>query len=410
MTRDDALALDAADPLAEFRAAFDVPEGLAYLDGNSLGPPPRSALARLEQAAREEWGQGLIRSWNTADWIDAPLRVGGKIARLIGARPSEVVVADSTTVNLFKLTAGALSLRPGRRTILTEETNFPSDGYAVQGLAALLGGRVTVKAVPASELIAAIDEDTAVIVLTHVHYKSSRRWDMDAVNAAARARGALTLWDLSHTAGALVCDVTAAGCDLAVGCGYKYLNGGPGAPAWLYVAERHQGAITSPLAGWMGHAEPFAFEPSYRPSRDIRGLTTGTPPVLALAALEAGIDLQLKADPMRVEAKGLALAQMFIDEVEACAADADLHLASPRAPQQRGLHVSFAHPAGYAVIQALADRGVIGDFRAPDIARFGFSPLYQSYVGVWDAAQAMAQVLAARAWDEPRFHARAAVT
>jgi kynureninase len=321
-----------------------------------------------------------------------------------------VVVADSTTVNLFKLAAGALSLRPGRRTILTEETNFPSDGYALQGLAAMLDGRVILKAVPAAELIAAIDEDTAVIALTHVHYKSSLRWDMAAVNTAARARGALTLWDLSHTAGALGCDVAADGCDLAVGCGYKYLNGGPGAPAWLYVAERHQREIASPLAGWMGHAEPFAFEPGYRPSHDIRGLTTGTPPVLALAALEASIDLQLKADPARVEAKGLALAQMFIDEVEARAADADLRLASPRAPQQRGLHVSFAHPAGYAVIQALADRGVIGDFRAPDIARFGFSPLYQSYVGVWDAALVMAQVLAARAWDEPRFHARAAVT
>jgi kynureninase len=410
MTRDDALALDAADPLAAFRAAFDVPADLAYLDGNSLGPPPRAALERLDRAAREEWGQGLIRSWNTADWIDAPLRVGGKIARLIGAKPTEVVVADSTSVNLFKLAAGALSLRPGRRTILTEETNFPSDGYAVQGLAALLDGRAQVKAVPAEALLDAIDADVAVVVLTHVHYKSSLRWDLAAVTAAAHARGSLALWDLSHTAGALACDLTAADADLAVGCGYKYLNGGPGAPAWLYVAERHQGAIASPLAGWMGHAEPFAFEAGYRPSQDIRGLTTGTPPVLALAALEAGVDLQLKADSTQVEAKGLALAQLFIDEVEAHAADPQLRLASPRQPQDRGLHVAFAHPAGYAVIQALAARGVIGDFRAPDIARFGFSPLYQSYVGVWDAAQVMAQVLADRAWDEPQFHARAAVT
>jgi kynureninase len=410
MTRDDALALDAADPLAHFRGAFDVPEGLAYLDGNSLGPPPRAALARLEQAAREEWGRGLIRSWNTADWIDAPLRVGGKIARLIGAGSCEVVVADSTTVNLFKLAAGALSLRPDRHTILTEETNFPSDGYAVQGLAALLGSPVKVKVVPAAELIAAIDADTAVVVLTHVHYKSSLRWDMAAVNAAARAAGALTLWDLSHTAGALSCDVSAVACDLAVGCGYKYLNGGPGAPAWLYVAERHQGAIASPLAGWMGHAEPFAFERDYRQSVDIRGLTTGTPPVLALAALEASVDLQLQAEPALVEAKGLALSQLFIEEVEARAADPDLRLASPREPKRRGLHASFSHPAGYAVIQALADRGVIGDFRAPDVARFGFSALYQSYVGVWDAASVMADVLAQRAWDEPRFHARAAVT
>jgi kynureninase len=410
MTRDDALALDAADPLAGFRDAFDLPPALAYLDGNSLGPPPRAALARLDQAAREEWGRGLIRSWNSADWIEAPLRVGDKIARLIGAAPGEVAVADSTTVNLFKLAAGALSLRPGRRTILTEQGNFPTDAYAAQGLAALLGGRARVKAVPADDLVVAIDEDTAVVVLTHVHYKSSRRWDLEAVTAAAQAAGALSLWDLSHTAGALECDVTAAGCDLAAGCGYKYLNGGPGAPAWLYVAERHQGAIASPLTGWMGHAEPFAFEDGYRPARDIRGLITGTPPVLALAALEASVDLQLKADPCAVEAKGLALSQLFIDAVEAHAADPDLKLASPREPKQRGLHMAFAHPAGYALIQALAARGVIGDFRAPDIARFGFSPLYLSHVGVWDAAAIMGEVLATRAWDRPEFHARAAVT
>jgi len=332
MTRDDALALDAADPLARFRDAFYTPESLAYLDGNSLGPPPRAALERLERTAREEWGRGLIRSWNSANWIEAPLRVGDKIARLIGARPGEVVVADSTSVNLFKLAAGALSLRPGRRGILSAEGDFPTDGYAVQGLAALVGERVTLKTAPAAELVAAIDEDTAVLVLTHVHYKSSRRWDLAGVTAAAHAKGALVLWDLSHTAGALVCDVTAAGCDLAVGCGYKYLNGGPGAPAFLFVAQRHQGAIRSPLTGWMGHAQPFAFEDDYRPARDIRAMITGTPGVLALAALEASVDLQLEADPQRVEAKGLALAQLFIEEVEATAADPQLQLASPRVP------------------------------------------------------------------------------
>jgi len=410
MTRDDALALDAADPLARFRGTFDVREGLAYLDGNSLGPPPRTALAALDRAARQEWGHGLIRSWNDAHWIEAPLRVGDKIGRLIGAQPGEVAVADSTTVNLFKLAAGAMSLRPGRRTILTENGNFPTDGYAVQGLAAMLDGRARVRSVPAHALTGAIDDDTAVVVLTHVHYKSSIRWDLPAVTAAAHAKGALTLWDLSHTAGALSCDLTAAEADLAAGCGYKYLNGGPGAPAWLYVARRHQDAIASPLTGWMGHAEPFAFEPGYRPSRDIRGLITGTPPVLGLAALEASVDLQLKADPVLVEAKGLALSQMFIDALEARGADPALRLASPREPSRRGLHVAFAHPAGYAVIQALAARGVIGDFRAPDIARFGFSPLYQSYAGVWDAAQAMGDVLADRAWDLPEFHERAAVT
>jgi kynureninase len=411
MTRDDALALDAADPLARFRDAFDVPAGLAYLDGNSLGPPPRAALARLAEVAAQEWGQGLVRSWNSAHWIEAPLRVGDKVARLVGAAPGEVVVADSTTVSLFKLAAGALGLRPGRRTILTETGNFPTDGYALQGLAALLGDeRAVVKAVPPEGLLDAIDEDVAVVVLTHVHYKSARRWDMASVTAAAHARGALALWDLCHTAGALACDLNAAGADLAVGCGYKYLNGGPGAPAWLFVAARHQDVIASPLTGWMGHAEPFAFEDGYRPARDIRGLVTGTPGILGLAALEAGVDLQLQADPRAVEAKGLALAELFIAEVEAHAADSALELASPRDPARRGLHVAFAHPHGYAVVQALAARGVIGDFRAPDIARFGFSPLYQSYAGVWDAARAMAEVLAARAWDQPQFHARAAVT
>ena len=408
--RAEAERLDAADPLAGFRAAFDLPKGVIYLDGNSLGPPPRTALAKLTQAAAEEWGQGLIRSWNAAHWIEAPLRVGGKIADLIGAKPSEVAVADSTTVNLFKLAAGALSLRPGRTTILGELGNFPTDGYALEGLAALLGGRARVNSVPPEALVAAIDDDTAAVVLTHVHYKSALRWDMAAVTAAAHARGALVIWDLSHSAGALAVDLNGCGADLAVGCGYKYLNGGPGAPAWLFVAERHQGAIASPLTGWMGHAEPFAFEHHYRPARDIRGLITGTPPVLALAALEAGVDLQRQADPALVEAKGLGLAQLFIEEVEARASDERLSLASPRDAAQRGLHVSFAHPEGYAIVQALAARGVIGDFRAPDVARFGFSPLYLSYAQAWDAAAALAEVLAAGAWDRPEFKARAAVT
>ena len=410
MTRDDALALDAADPLARFRAAFDLPKGIIYLDGNSLGPPPRAAVARLAGVISEEWGQGLIRSWNAAGWIEAPQRVGDKIASLIGARPGEVVVADSTTVNLFKLTAGALSLRPGRRTILSETGNFPTDLYALQGLAALLPERARLKAVAPEALIAAIDEDTAVVVLTQVHYKSALRRDMARVTAAAHAKGALILWDLSHSTGAVAVDLNGADADLAVGCGYKYLNGGPGAPAYVFVAERHQGEIRSPLTGWMGHAEPFAFEDGYRPAGDIRGQLTGTPSVLGLAALEAGVDLQLEAEPALIEAKGLALAELFIAEVEARADDPGLALASPRDPAQRGLHVAFAHPQGYALVQALIARGIIGDFRSPDIARYGFSPLYLSFAQVWDAAAAFAEVLATRAWDRPEYHARAAVT
>ncbi len=409
MTRDDALALDAADPLAGFRDAFDLPAGVTYLDGNSLGPPPRAVHARLARTMSREWGQGLVRSWNTADWISAPARVGGKIARLIGAKPSEVVVADSTTVNLFKLAAGALSLRPGRGTILSETGNFPTDLYALQGLAALTPERARLHTVAAEDLPGAIDGDTAVVVLTHVHYKTARAWDMAALTAAAHARGALILWDLSHSTGALAVDLNGAGADLAVGCGYKYLNGGPGAPAFLFVAERHQAAIASPLTGWMGHAQPFAFEDGFRPAADIRAQTTGTPPILALAALEAGVDLQLQADPAQVEAKGLALADIFVGEVMARCGDPALTLASVR-DARRGLHVAFAHPQGYALVQALMSQGVVGDFRAPDIARFGFSPLFLSFAQVWDAAAALAEILATRGWDRPEFQARAAVT
>ena len=410
MTRDEAQALDAADPLARFRAAFALPEGLIYLDGNSLGPPPLAAHDRLAQTSRAEWGEGLVRSWNTAGWIEAPRRVGAKIARLIGADPGEVTVADSTSVNLFKLAAGALSLRPGRRTILSEAGNFPTDLYALQGLSALLGDRAVLKTVAPEDLAGAIDEDTAVVVLTHIHYKSARRWDMAGITAAAHAKGALMLWDLCHSAGAVAVDLNGAAADLAVGCSYKYLNGGPGAPAFLFVAARHQAAIRSPLTGWMGHAEPFAFEDGYRPAADIRGQITGTPPILGLAALEAGVDLQLEADPAQIAAKGLALGDLFIREVEARAADPDLALASPRDPAARGLHVAFAHPQGYALVQAMMARGIVGDFRAPDIARFGFSPLFLSYAEVWDAAQGLSEVLADRAWDRPEFRARAAVT
>jgi kynureninase len=410
VTRDEALALDAADPLARFREAFALPDGAIYLDGNSLGPPPVSVHERLAEVTRREWGEGLVRSWNTADWIGAPTRVGDKIARLIGAAPGEVTVADSTTVNLFKLAAGACSLRPGRTTILSEAGNFPTDLYAVHGLGALLEGRVTLKTVGPDELVGAIDEDTAAVVLTQVHYKTSRRWDLAAVTAAAHAKGALMLWDLCHSVGAIAVDLNGAQADLAVGCSYKYLNGGPGAPAFLFVAARHQAAIRSPLTGWMGHAEPFAFEDGYRPAAGIRGQITGTPPILGLAALEVGVDLQLQADPMLVQAKGHALAELFIAEALARAHDADLVLTGPRDAGARGLHVSFSHPQGYALVQAMMARGIVGDFRAPDIARFGFSPLFLSYAQVWDAAEALAQVLASRAWDKPQFQSRAAVT
>jgi kynureninase len=408
MDRRDAEALDAADPLAGFRETFELPDGVIYLDGNSLGPLPRSTAARLVKVMRQEWGRGLITSWNAAGWIDAPQRVGGKIAGLIGARAHEVIAADSTSVNLFKLAAGALSLRPGRRTLVTENDNFPTDIYVLEGLAALSGA--TLKVVEPDEVLAAINDDTAAVVLTHVHYKTARRHDLAGVTAAAHERGALALWDLSHTAGALAIDLNGAKADLAVGCGYKYFNGGPGAPAFLFVAERHQAAIKSPLSGWMGHAEPFAFEPAYRPALDIRAQLCGTPAILGLAALEVGLESLLAAGPRAIEDKGLALCDLFIQLVESRCAGHGLSLQGPRRIEDRGLHVAWAHPQGYALVQALIARGVIGDFRDPDIARFGFSPLFLRYVDVWDAVEVMRKILASGEHLLGAFQERARVT
>jgi kynureninase len=410
MTRDDALALDAADPLAGFRERFALPEGVIYLDGNSLGALPKAVAARLEEVVRSEWGESLIRGWNAHGWIEAPERIGAKIARLIGARPHEVAAADSTSVNLFKLAAGAAALRPDRGTILSEPGNFPTDLYMLQGLERFLDGRLRLKTVPADEIAAAIDEDTAAVVLTHVHYKSGRRHDMAAITAAAHARGALALWDLSHSAGVLELDLKGADADLAVGCGYKYLNGGPGAPAFLFVAERLQAQIRTPLSGWMGHAEPFAFDDLYRPAPGVKRQLCGTPPILGLAALESALDAVQDADLGLIEAKAAALGDLFIAEVEARCGGAGFRLASPREAGRRGGHVSFAHPDGYAMVQALIAEGVIGDFRAPDILRFGFAPLYVRYVDVWDAAERLAEIVADRRWDQDTFKRRAAVT
>ncbi len=408
MTRTEAKALDGADPLAPFRARFDLPEGVIYLDGNSLGALPKATAPRLAEVAREEWGRGLIRSWNTAGWIDAPARVGAKIAGLIGAKASEVVVADSTSVNLFKLAAGALSLRPGRRVILTEPGNFPTNLYMLQGLKRLMGEGVELRVVQADALPAAITEEVAVVVLTHVHYKSGRRWPMAEITAKAHTAGAIMLWDLSHSAGALAVDLNGASADLAIGCGYKYLNGGPGAPAFLFVPERHQATIRSPLTGWMGHAAPFDFTDDYAPAPDIKAQLCGTPPILGLAALEVGVYLMAEAEMASIEAKGAALGDLFIKLVEARCPT--LTLASPRDPQFRGSHVSFAHSDGYPIMQALINRGVIGDFRAPDILRFGFTPLYTRFVDVWDAVEILHDIIETGAYREPRFSERSAVT
>ena len=405
----DAQALDAADPLSVLRDRFRLPAHGAYLDGNSLGALPRTTAARLAEVVGIEWGDGLIGSWNDADWIGAPARVGAKIAPLIGARADEVIAADSTSVNLFKLLAAAVAARPGRPVILTESGGFPTDLYVAAGLAATTPG-LEVRAVAREAVVDALDDTVAVLLATHIHYRSGEAFDMAALTAAAHAAGALTLWDLSHSTGAVVVDLEGAGADLAVGCGYKYLNGGPGAPAYLYVAERHQGRLHSPLTGWMGHAAPFDFADDWSAAAGLEGFLCGTPPILGLAALEAGVDLFADVEMAALAAKSQALCDAFIAAVEALCGGDGLELATPRDRMRRGAHVSFRHADAHPVMQALIARGVVGDFRAPDILRFGFPALYTRFEDAWRAAEALREVLASGVWREAAYQRRAAVT
>jgi kynureninase len=407
VTLEGAQGLDAADPLAFARERFRLPEGVVYLDGNSLGALPVAAPEALANTAERQWGADLIASWNKHGWIDWPTRIAAKLAPIVGAEPEELLVADSTSVCLFKLLAAAARARPGRKAILTQKRNFPTDLYVVQGLAEMLG--LKVRAVDPAEIMASIDADTAAVTLTHVDYRSAVFYDMAAVNEAALAAGALVVWDLSHSAGAIELDLHAAGSELAIGCGYKYLNGGPGAPAFLYVAKRLQEELRSPLQGWMGHATPFAFVDDYQPAQGILKFLTGTPSILALAALEAGLATFDGIAMRDVAAKSRSLSQLFIAEVEARCGN-EVRLASPRDPEQRGSHVVFAHTEGYAVMQALISRSVIGDFRAPDLMRFGFAPLYNRHAEMVRAAEILAVILETREWDQPRFKQRARVT
>ncbi len=406
VTLDEALALDAADPLAQCRERFVLPHGVIYLDGNSLGALPRATVATVAETIEHEWGDDLIASWNRHDWIGAPARLGERIAPLIGARPGEVLVADSTSVNLFKLLAAALAARPGRSTILSDTGNFPSNLYIAQGLAAMTPSRLST--VEPGAVAAAINSDTAVVMLTEVDYRSGRRHDMNRVTAAAHEAGALMLWDLSHSAGAIAVDLNAADADLAVGCGYKYLNGGPGAPAFLFVAEALQEQLASPLSGWLGHADPFAFEHDYRAAPGIARFQAGTPSILAMAALEAGLAAFDGVSMADLEAKSRRLSNLFIALVEQRCPE--LTLASPRDAGARGSHLVFAHPHAYPLMQALIERKVIGDYREPDLIRFGFTPLYNGYADVWHAVDILAGLLATRGWDQPRLHERARVT
>lgn len=424
LTRTDCLALDAADPLAPLRAQFKLPEGVIYLDGNSLGVLPESTPARVAEVVQQEWGQGLIRSWNSAGWITLPQRVGDKIARLVGAAPGELVVADSTSVNLFKVLSAALRIAqadaPQRRVIVSERSNFPTDLYIAQSLAAQHG--MTLELLAAEDIPARLRGDVAVLMLTQVNYRSGRLWDMAALTAQAHAAGVLALWDLAHSAGAVPVDLNGAQADFAIGCGYKYLNGGPGAPAFVWAHPRHADRFWQPLSGWMGHASPFTFDTQYQPAPGVARYLCGTPSVIGMSALECGVDTLLAAEPLggmaALRAKSLQLSRLFMQQVAQRCVAHDLPLATPEDDAQRGSQVSLARSeGGYAVMAALIARGVIGDFRAgdgsaaePDLLRFGFTPLYTRFVDVFDAVTALAEVLDSGEWREARFNQKAAVT
>jgi kynureninase len=387
------------------RSRFRLPEGVHYFDGHSLGPLSREVQPALDDLIEHQWGKRLIRSWNEAGWIDAPARIGAKVAPLIGARADEVIVADSTSVNLFKLLAAAAKLSD-RGTILTEAGNFHSDLYVAEGVAELLGLRL--KVAERSQVAGRIGPDTNLVLLTHVHFLSSERFDMRDLTSAAREAGARIVWDLSHSAGAVPLQLNGDGVELAVGCGYKYLNGGPGAPAFLYVAGHLQQQLVSPLRGWMGHSAPFNFADDYSPAPGIARFLAGTPPILGMAALEAAIDALGAADMDSIWAKSVALFHLF----STLAADLcpELLCITPAEASRRGSHIAFRHAAAFQLCQALIERGVIGDFRAPDVIRFGLSPLYLRFEDVWNAVQQCASILRSGEWRDSRFQVRAKVT
>jgi len=408
VTLEDARAMDAADPLADLRERFLLPQGVIYLDGNSLGALPKTSIARTSDVVLQQWGNSLIRSWNEHGWIDAPQRIGAKIAPLIGAKPHEVIVTDSVTVNLFKLIVAAARLSPDRPVLLSEAGNFHTDLHVASGAAELLGMRL--EALQRDAVLAALGADTNLLLLTHVHYKAGFRFDMAEVTAAAKEAGALTLWDLSHSVGAVPLHLNRDGAELAVGCGYKYLNGGPGAPAFLYVAEHLQEQLVSPLRGWMGHAAPFAFTDDYVPAPGIARFLAGTPPILSLAALEAGVESFGGVEMDALWAKSISLFDLFAQLVEERCSGFGLECISPRDAELRGSHISYRHPHAFEICQALIAAGVIGDFRSPDVVRFGLTPLYLGHEDIWQAVDRLHAILQSESWRDPSFSVRGKVT
>lgn len=414
-TRESCVAADRQDPLAPLKARFDLPPGVLYMDGNSLGVLPRAAAARAAEVITQEWGTGLIRSWNTAGWFELPSRLGDKLAGLLGAREGELVITDTTSLNIFKALAASLRIQqkrqPKRRVILSERDNFPTDLYMIQGMIDLLQQGYEMRLIDDDlPLDRALDEDVAVVLLSHVNYRSGQMHDMAAVTRQAHERGALVIWDLAHAAGAVPVDLNGADADYAVGCTYKYLNGGPGSPAFIWVAPRHIPDFWQPLSGWWGHQRPFDMTVAYEPAGGIRRYLCGTQPIVSLAMVECGLDVAREADMAEVRKKSLALADLFIALVEERCAGHPLTLVTPRDHAQRGSHVSLRHPNGYEVMQALIARGLIGDYREPEVLRFGLTPLYFGYADVWDAVEILKDVLDSKAWDKPEFKQRSAVT
>ncbi|MFY3603359.1 kynureninase [Achromobacter xylosoxidans] len=397
------------------KARFDLPPGVLYMDGNSLGVMPRAAAARAAEVITQEWGTGLIRSWNTAGWFELPSRLGDKLAGLLGAKEGELVITDTTSLNIFKALAASLRIQqkrqPERRVILSERDNFPTDLYMIQGMIDLLQQGYEMRLIDDGlPLERALDEDVAVVLLSHVNYRSGQMHDMAAVTRQAHERGALVIWDLAHAAGAVPVDLNGADADYAVGCTYKYLNGGPGSPAFIWVAPRHIPDFWQPLSGWWGHQRPFDMTVAYEPAGGIRRYLCGTQPIVSLAMVECGLDVAREADMAEVRRKSLALGDLFIALVEERCAGHPLTLVTPRDHAQRGSHVSLRHPNGYEVMQALIARGLIGDYREPEVLRFGLTPLYFGYADVWDAVEILKDVLDSKAWDKPEFKQRSAVT
>ncbi|CCH07261.1 kynureninase [Achromobacter xylosoxidans] len=414
-TRESCVAADRQDPLAPLKARFDLPPGVLYMDGNSLGVMPRAAAARAAEVITQEWGTGLIRSWNTAGWFELPSRLGDKLAGLLGAKEGELVITDTTSLNIFKALAASLRIQqkrqPERRVILSERDNFPTDLYMIQGMIDLLQQGYEMRLIDDGlPLERALDEDVAVVLLSHVNYRSGQMHDMAAVTRQAHERGALVIWDLAHAAGAVPVDLNGADADYAVGCTYKYLNGGPGSPAFIWVAPRHIPDFWQPLSGWWGHQRPFDMTVAYEPAGGIRRYLCGTQPIVSLAMVECGLDVAREADMAEVRRKSLALGDLFIALVEERCAGHPLTLVTPRDHAQRGSHVSLRHPNGYEVMQALIARGLIGDYREPEVLRFGLTPLYFGYADVWDAVEILKDVLDSKAWDKPEFKQRSAVT